>query len=296
MNLNLLLVFDALIATGSVTRAAERLGLTQSGASNALAQLRGVFGDELFERSGRGIRPTPRALELAPDVRRGIEAFERALAPRTFDRAQLRRTFHLAMPDAVQRVLLPGLLADVAREAPGVDVRVWTWPEQRVPDELASGALDVFAGFVGAVPAEHGSRVLWDDTYVCMLRRGHPALRGGALDVDGWLAHGHVVVSREAAGPTAVDRALADRGLRRRVALRVDNVLVLPAVIRATDLVAAVDRRWATALQDDALVLAEPPVPLPAGRVRLVWHRRADGDAAAAWLRDEIAAQVSPSG
>jgi len=290
-NLNLLLVFDALVSSGSVTRAAKQVGLTQSGASNALAQLRLHFGDPLFERHGRGVRPTPRALEVAPDVRAGIEAFRKALAPREFSPAGLTRTFHLAMPDSVQLVVVPPLLRGLSDDAPNVAVRVRAWTEQRVPAELASGEIDLFAGFARAVPDGCGVTVLYDDTFVCMIRKKHPALRKGKLSLDAWLSAGHVVVSRDA-GPTDVDRTLADRGRERRVALRVENALLVPALVAASDLTALVDRSWASRIEHEGVRLVEPPMSFGRGRVRLVWHRRLEHDPGLRWFRDRLVSTV----
>jgi DNA-binding transcriptional LysR family regulator len=292
-NLNLLLVFDALVATGSVTRAAEQVGLTQSGASNALAQLRLHFGDPLFERHGRGVRPTPRALEIAPDVRSGIEAFRRALAPREFSPSDLARTFHLAMPDSVQLVVVPPLLRGLAKEAPNVAVRVRAWTEQRVPEELASGEMDFFAGFARSIPGEHEVAVLYDDTFVCMIRKRHPALKTGKLSLEAWLSCGHVIVTRDAAGATDVDRTLADRGLQRRISVRVENALLAPALVASSDLVALVDRTWASRVAHEGVRLVEPPIAFGRGRVRLVWHRRLAHDPGGRWLRDRLLSGVA---
>jgi DNA-binding transcriptional LysR family regulator len=296
VNLNLLLVFDELLATRSVTRAGERLGLTQSGTSNALAQLRGLLDDQLFERHGRTMRPTPRALALAADVHAGVEAFRRALAPQEFDPGRLDRAFHLAMPDAVQRVVLPPLLRRLSTGAPGVRVHVRTLTEQVVPDGLARGDLDLFAGFVSAVPDDHNSVPLYDDAYVCILRSGHPALVRGAVALDRWLEAGHIVIGTAPSGPTEVDRALGDRGLHRQVAVRVENALLVPPLVAATDLVALIDRSWGEQIPLPGVVLAEPPIRFPRGRVRLVWHRRLEHDPATCWLRDLILDPVGGAG
>lgn len=295
INLNHLLLLDALLTTHSVTEAARRVGLTQSGASNALAQLRLVFDDPLFQRSGRGVRPTPRALDVAPDIHAGIAALSRAVADRVFDPAGLARVFTLAMPDIVQAVVLPVLMQQLRAEAPGVRLQVKTWPQQVVPEGLARGELDLFAGYVQRVGRGLASSPLYDDTYVVLCRREHPALCDGAIELEPWLAAGHVVVSSEVDGPTGVDRALADRGLRRTIAARVENALLLPHLLVDADLVALVDRRLGARLLHPGLIQVAPPLALPRGRVRLVWADTGAPDGGLDWLRQRIHAAAGPS-
>lgn len=296
VNLNLLLVFDALLETRSVTRAGATLGLTQSGTSNALAELRRVFADPLFERSPAGMRPTPRALQVAPHVRDGIRAFRRALAEPGFEPATAVRRFVFAAPDFVQLAVLPTLLRELGPAAPGVDLQVTTWQPQRVPDGVLTGAIDVFAGFVDPIPDGCGTSVLFDDRYVCILRPDHPAIGAGTLDREAWLALGHVVVTDRAEGGTAVDRALADQGLRRRIAVRVQSFLLVPPLIAATDLVAAVDSRVAAPFVASGTVVAvPPPIALPRGRVRMIWDLRAGEDPGARWFRERVQRAGAPS-
>ncbi|MBX2801914.1 MAG: LysR family transcriptional regulator [Myxococcales bacterium] len=293
INLNHLVLLDALLETGSVTRAAARVGLTQSGASNGLAVLRLVFDDPLFERAGRGVRPTPRALEVAADLRRGLDALDRVLRPRSFDPSELQRTFVLALPDLVQPVILPSLLSEVGLQAPGVGLQVVGWPTQAAPEGLASGEVDVFVGYLPRVDPPLTSLQLYDDAYVLMLRTGHPDLgESGELPFERWLACGHVVVTDEQHGGTAVDRALADEGHRRRIALRVTNALMLPHVLASTDLVALVDGRLASRLARTGLERLAPPLDLPRSRVRMVWHDRWSEDPGHAWLRSILSSSA----
>jgi DNA-binding transcriptional LysR family regulator len=284
VNLNLLLVLDALLETRSVTRAGERLGLTQSGTSNALAELRRVLGDPLFVRQGSQMRPTPRALALAPHVRSGIVSLQAALAEPRFDPATARRKFVLAAPDLVQLALLPPLVRELSQQAPGIELAVRTWPGQRVPDGLLTGEIDLFAGFVDHIPQGCGTAVLFDDHYVCLLRPGHPA--AADLTLERWLALDHVVVTDDPEGTTSIDRLLADQGLRRRIALRVQSFLLVPALIAVSDLVASVDSRLAApALARGEVVGLPPPLRLPRGRVRLLWAQQAEADPALVWLK-----------
>src|SRR6187399_2858885 len=155
VNLNLLAAFDALLVERSVTRAATRMGVTQSAMSSSLAQLRLLFEDPLFRRTPRGIEPTARALELGEPIRRGLGLFERALTPRSFEPHSESRVFVLATSDYVEFVLLPPLLKRLAREAPGVRLEVRPWGLQQVPRTLQSGEVDLMIGFYDEVPAHH---------------------------------------------------------------------------------------------------------------------------------------------
>jgi DNA-binding transcriptional LysR family regulator len=294
-NLNLLVAFDALVAERSVTRAAARIGVTQSAVSNALAQLRVLFDDPLFLRARRGVTPTPRAIELAGPIRQGLALFASALAPAAFAPSRSTRTFVLAASDFVELVLLPPLLRRLAREAPGVRVEVRPWGLHEVPDALARGEVDLMAGFYGEVPPQHEQRFLFEEPYVCIVRKDLPHV-GRRLTLARYLELSHVLVSERADSPGSVDRALAARGLARRVGARVSHFLLVPAHVSQTDLIAAVGRRVAEAFaRSYAIKVLKPPIPLPPGRVGQVWHRRADADAGHRWLRtalEEVAREV----
>ncbi|MFT3774265.1 MAG: LysR family transcriptional regulator [Minicystis sp.] len=284
-NLNLLVAFDALMGERNVTRAAARIGVTQSAVSNALAQLRVLFDDPLFLRGPRGVTPTPRAIELAGPIRQGLSLFASALAPAAFDPASSERTFVLAASDFVQLVLLPPLLHRLAREAPGVRIEVRAWGLHDVPDALARGEVDLMAGFYGKVPAHHEQSFLFEAPYVCIVRRDLPRV-GKRLTLARYVELSHVLVSERADSPGSVDRALAARGLSRRVGARVSHFLLVPALVAQTDLVAAVGRHVAEAFaRTYPIRILPPPIPLPAGRVGQVWHKRVDADPGHRWLR-----------
>jgi DNA-binding transcriptional LysR family regulator len=155
VNLNLFVVFDALVAERNVTRAAKRLGVTQSAVSNALRQLRSLFDDPLFLRRSAGVEPTPRALALVEPVRRGLDALGDALAPPRFDAKTADRRFVIATSDYVELVLLPPLLARLSAEAPGVRLEIVPWGLHEVPALLARGEADLMIGYYGRVPPAH---------------------------------------------------------------------------------------------------------------------------------------------
>jgi DNA-binding transcriptional LysR family regulator len=288
-NLNLFVAFDALITQGSVSRAARQVGVTQSAMSNSLRNLRALFGDPLFLRSSHGIAPTPRARELAPPVREALRLLERTLGPVTFEPATSTRTFTLMASDYVEFVLLPRLVAHIARHAPGVQLRMLPWGLQQIPDELARGDGDLMLGFYDKVPAHHREELLFEERYACIVRKGHPLVRG-RLTLRTYVALKHVMVTQSAGATSGIDRALAALGHTREVSLRVSHFLNVPTLVANTDFAAALSRRVAEPFAKLLpLQIFEPPLRLRVGRIGMVWHDSLHDDPAQRWLRAMVA-------
>jgi DNA-binding transcriptional LysR family regulator len=288
INLNLLASFDALREERNVTRAAKRMGVTQSAMSSSLAQLREIFDDPLFRRTAHGVEPTARALELAIPIRDGLRKLQEALSPRRFDPRTAQRTFVIAASDYVEFVVIPPLLRRLSTEAPGTRVEVRPWGRHEVPAMLARGEAELSIGFYESVPPRHHEEILFEDRYVCIVRAKHPQV-GTKLTLARWLSLGHVLVSQSGEAVGSVDRALAKMGKTRTVAARVSHFLMVPTLVAGTDLVAALDERVARAFARPlALRVLRPPIPLPVGRIGQVWHEHADGDPAHRWLRDVL--------
>ena len=289
LNLNLLVVLDALLAERHVSRAARRLGLSQPAVSNALAQLRDVFADPLLVRGRPGMVPTPRALALAAPLHTALAGLAATLSAPAFDPATADRTFVIAVTDFVEFVLMPRLLARISREAPGVRIQLPAWPYHRVPPGLEAGELDLMVGFYSRLPAGHHDERLLPDEFVVIVRGDHPRV-GKRLTLKTYASLMHVLVSTETSGPGVVDEALARLGLSRTVALRISHFLMVPAIVAATDFVAAVSRRVAAEFAGPLrLRVFELPLEVPRGTVGQVWHERTHDSAAHAWLRKLIA-------
>lgn len=285
VNLNLMAALDALVSERSVTRAARRMGVTQSAMSSSLAQLRAVLNDPLFRRTSHGMDPTPRALAVAADVRAGLSFFERALAAPSFDPKTADRTFSLATSDFVELVLLPPLLRRLASEAPRVRLQLVPWGLHEVTPALERAEVDLMIGFYDRVPPRHHHELLFDDVFTCIVRRGHPKVKD-RLTLKTWLELAHVLVSQRPGSPGAVDRALAARGKRRIVGARVSHFLLAPVVVARTDMVAAVSERVAEVFAPAlGLRTFAPPIPLAKGRIGQVWHEQVEADPAHEWLR-----------
>ena len=198
--MNLLPVLDALLAERSVTRAGARLGLSQPAVSNALAQLRALLGDPLLVRGARGMVPTERALELAAPLRAGLAQLEQGLGTHApFDPRTSDRRFTIITNDFVAFAVLPKLVARLEREAPGVRLQVRAWQEHYVPGDLERGEADLMLGLYRELPAGHREIPLFEDRFVCVVRRGHARVRG-KLSLATYVKLPHVLVSHQPDG------------------------------------------------------------------------------------------------
>lgn len=295
-DLNLLLVFDAVYESGSVGRAASRLGLTQPAVSHALRRLRDAVGDELFRREGREMKPTPRAGSLAGPVRTALQQLQGALGgAQTFDPARCERTFRLAMPDYAEWLLLPDLLRRVSRESAGVRIQVKRVETLFAPplEELRRGEVDAAAGFF---PDPRGLEVsllqetIFRERNVIVLRKGHPALRRKwTFELFADLPHAAVIYGPDPRG--FIDREMAARGRKRRLVYASPHFLGALQAVSCSDLVACLPetmvRRFA---KPWGLEWREPPLELPEFTLRLVWPRTVQDDAEHRWFREVLLA------
>ena len=289
VDLNLLVALDALLEAENVTRAARRIGLSQSALSSALGRLRQLFGDPLLVRARGGMSPTPLARRLRAPVRRALDEVAGMLRPAgPFDTSRPHR-FRIAVTDYVGLVLLPALAARVLGTGPAIDLEVRTLDDWLLPaDDLDRGAIDLAVSFFRDLPPRLRAERLFDEVFVCAVRRGHPTV-GRRLGIRQYTQLPHLLVSPRAGVTGAVDAALAARGLTRRVAVTVPHFAVAPAVLARTDCVATLAGRIARlAARRAALRVLTPPLDLPGFAVQMVWHPQTDADPAASWLRDQI--------
>lgn len=283
LDLNLLKTFVALLDEGSVTRAAERLALTQPAVSGMLQRLRENFGDPLFVRTRRGIAPTPRALALAEPLRRVLGEIDAMLKPPVFDPSSAALTLTLASTDYALRAVVIPFIAALRTQAPRMRVAVLPIDDAAVQGQLERGELDIALTTPQASPPGLPHRVLFEESYICALRRDHPAA-AGPLDLDRFCALDHALVSYGGSFSGATDAALAQLGRSRNVVLSVPGFLALPDVLRASDLIAVVPRRLVAGREELALV--EPPLAIPGFTKLAVWHERSDSDPARRWARE----------
>ncbi len=285
LDLNLLLALHLLLEERSVTRAAARLGRSQPAVSRSLARLREVLGDPLLVREGGALVPTPRAEVLAGALRQILTDIEgRVLAAEGFDPSRSRRAFTVATADYAGALFLPPLVAELAVEAPGVDLVCF--PGNRPPVELAEQVDLVIGPLPGASSLR--SRILHEDHFVVMVREDHPEV-GDTLDLDTWCRLPHVLVAPRNTPGGTVDTALAAIGRQRRVAVRLPDFLAAPLLLARTPFVLTVPRRFAEhAARLHPVRLLEPPIPLPPFRMALSWLERWQHDPGHAWLRERL--------
>jgi DNA-binding transcriptional LysR family regulator len=294
-DLNLLVTLDVLLAEGNVARAARRLGLSASAMSRALARLRETTGDPLLVRAGRGLVPTPRALELRERIGPLVEEAKAVLRPAVpLDLAKLKRTFTLRTSDGFVENFGPPLVARVALEAPGVRLRFVPKLDKDCA-ALRDGSVDLDTGVVGtAASPELRTRILFHDRFAGVVGLGH-ALAEGEMTPARYAAASHVLVSRRGRERNAVDDALERLGLQRHIAATVAGFADALALARGSDLVATVPERHTGRLREGmhSFVL---PVELAGIAVSMLWHPRMDADQAHGWLRGLLVELSGPSG
>ncbi|MDE1914542.1 MAG: LysR family transcriptional regulator [Sphingomonadales bacterium] len=294
-DLNLLVVFEAMMEERSVSRAADRLALSQPAASNALGRLRALLGDPLFVRTPSGMEPTARALQLATPVRRALEDFAQALEPADFSPATASRVFRLALNNHAALVLAAPILRACAIEAPGIRLDIRPSGTLAVDDLLDRGDLDFV---ITANPLDRqrfASRVLVEDGYQLVMRAGHP-LAGVALSLVDFSQAARVDVSSSGEDMSFVSQALAAAGLPD-VKMGAVPYLALPTLLRDTELVAVVRKQIAQVLARSGEIVSSA-LPLPDRRVATVlsWHQRHSGHTAHLWLADLMTRIASPVG
>lgn len=287
IDLNLLVILDALLSEQHVTRAAERLHLNQPAVSHALARLRDQLGDPLLVRAGASLVPTPRALELMVPLAEALAQVQSLLSPNTFDPAIAKRTFRLAMSDYGAAIVLPTLIRTLRREAPGIDLQISHASREGMLDAVLNGDIDAALGVFPELPNELRSAPLFEEHYACLIDRNSlPA--DGTLDLPTYLARPHVLLEMRGSGTPEIERALTALRERRRVAISLPHWSVAPAFIAGTDLILTVASRALRGIDEHSLTIVPPPFEIAPFTFVLVWHKRRGGDQALNWLNGRI--------
>jgi DNA-binding transcriptional LysR family regulator len=283
----------------SVTRAAAKVGLSQPALSNALTRLRSLFGDRLFVRGRKEMVPTPRALELAPDISAALDHVNAAFQRPGFRPETSNQTFRLATTDQIELALLPALIKRLDVVAPGITVSCYRLQGIfKVPEaDLQSGALDFALGtFPHPAPMDSGrfAQRLYDERLVCVARAGHPVVKQ-RLNLRQFCNLKHVATYYPGEGPGLIDRVLATKGYKRNMKLSLPHFLSVPFVVAGSDLIATVPDLVARVVGDPLRLRRMPcPVTVPRMQVSLVWHIRTHEDASHKWFRN-LMANVSRS-
>ncbi len=283
-DLNLLVTLDVLLSEGSVARAGQRLRLSPSAMSRALARLRATTGDPLLVRAGRGLVPTPRALALRERVSQLVQDAESVLRPaERLTLTTLVRTFTLRTSEGFVENFGPPLLARLSEEAPGVRLR-FVQKSQKDSAPLREGTVELETGVVDKTTAQElRVQALFDDRYIGVVRSGH-ALTKGRITPSRYAAGKHICVSRQGPEKGPVDDALEAFGLEREMATIVGGFATALALARASDLIATVPKRHTGILRRGMYSFALP-ISTPEFTVSLLWHPRLDANLAHRWLR-----------
>jgi DNA-binding transcriptional LysR family regulator len=300
LDLNLLRVFDVVMTERSVTRAAERLAMTQPAVSNALRRLREATHEDLFIPSSTGVTPTRQALVLWPSVRAALDRLREAFEPHAFDPHSDARSFTLAMADATAAVLVPALVRGLDAEQAKVDLRFIPLASRDPRALLEHGEADLALGYFpevsAALAAESGQspiqlEPLWGCEYVCVMRRDHPLAARPGLTLDDFCSAKQLRVSFAGRARGFVDDALARLGRQRQVMITVNQFHSAGSVVRQSDLLTVLPRNFVAATGfASELTWRALPFELPGIEIALLWHRRHEHDTAQRWLRETLKA------
>ncbi|CAB3624416.1 MAG: LysR family transcriptional regulator [Achromobacter pulmonis] len=294
MDLNLLVVFNALCKHGRVSAVAQNLGISQPGVSNALGRLRKLLGDELFLRTSRGMVPTPYAEALAQPIADALAALHGTLNARaSFDPARSERAFVIGVNDVGETYFLPRLMRALDGAAPGVTIRTVRTTSIDVKDEMERGRIDLAMGFLPGLKHGFFQRRLFRQPYVCIFREDHPLARTG-VSARQFRAAEHVAIVSEGTGHGVVDQVIEQAGIRRRLRLTVPHFMAVGPVLQATDMIAVVPRRFADcACKPFGLATAPCPVKIPESVINVFWHARNHREPANQWLRQVVVEQFA---
>lgn len=296
IDLNLLVVLNALLTDLHVTRAADRIGLSQPAMSNALSRLRHIFNDELLVRTANGMQATPRALELAEPVKRVLRQLERILdSESSFDPATTTRSFSVRLSDLLSRLLLPAVCNTLKTTAPFVHLDVVHYSPTQTVEALEKDEIDL-AISMGLVHSNAiKSVVLMQDRMVCVMRDGHPAAQN-PLTMEAFLQAPHLKVSMSPTDLRFVDDVLARQGMTRQVAVNVPHWLLVPHVLKESDLLSVMPRRLAFAMVSEDLAIRDLPFASEPFEWSMYWHRRHDASQDLGWLRSVFSEAVQGLG
>ncbi len=301
LDLNLLRVFDAVMTEQNLTRAANLLAMTQPAVSNALRRLRDTLNDDLVIRTAHGVKPTPRAEELWPTVRRALSELEAVIAPESFDISRAQNTFRMAMVDATAALWLPSLVRTIMRDAPRIKIRMMPLTTRDPRAMLLRGDIDLAVGFFPGVTAQlaDGQGMaktqisharLYTGQYVCVMHKNHP-LAGQPLTLDNYCGADHLLVSLSGKPHAVIDDVLAGMNRERKILLTVNQFFTAGRIVASSELLTVLPRHLVAATgMAEVLVVKELPFQTPEEHVDMLWHERDARNPAHKWLRAHLSA------
>lgn len=287
IDLNLLVVFHLMYRERKTGPVAEQLGLSQPAVSNALGRLRKALNDELFERTSRGMRPTPFADAIAESIGYALGTLQDGLNyQERFDPSSSDRSFCLSMTDLGEMYLLPRLIAHLAVQAPSISITTVRDTGRSLKDEMESGTVDLAIGLLPQLEAGFYQRRLFNQDYVCLMREGHP-LANETLTLERFSEAQHIIIEAQGTGHGRVEKQLVRSGITRIVRLRLPHFISAPYIVSETDLIATVTEKLALQTAKSLGLVTRPhPVLIPPAQINLFWHRRYHQDTGNIWLRN----------
>ncbi len=288
-DLNLLLIFDAIYAERSISKAAERLSLSQPAVSNSLARLRDRLDDPLFRRTAEGMVPTARARALAEPVRQALDLIGSGLQSRhTFDYSRAKRTFVIAVEDYGEAVILPRFVDWLAQVAPDIRIKILPEAGGRLREELKTGQVDLALDYFVLRHTEYQSHRVMTDSLLSLTRPDHPGV-GEKLTLEAFLQLRHVaLIPRNSAQPM-IDVALSRQHLERHIAVEVPHFLSMPIMVQTTNMICTLPKRMAVFYADQFRLKTHiTPVSTPNFPIYLIWHQSVTEDAGHRWLRENL--------
>ena len=286
VDLNLFLVFEVIYAEAGITRASERLNLSQPAISHALGRLRELFDDPLFTRQGRVMTPTPFARRLIEPVQQALRGLELTLCQvDSFDSPRARRRFTVGMREVVEAGLIPIMMRRIEKSAPHIDLAIVRSGRRELENELSAGMLDIAVDVHLPVGEDIRRQRMCAERLVVVARRAHPSV-GPGLDLETYLAEEHIIVTQRRRGLSAEDYELNRQNLRRNIRMRCQSYLTACRAVAATNMILTMAQRWAPAMNaqlDNQLVAF--PLDVSAFDSYIYWHKHSENDAASAWLR-----------
>lgn len=286
IDLNLLNVFAAIYKEQNISRAAERLGLSQPATSNALNRLRRMLDDPLFIRNARGVTPTPRAQELAEPIEKAFDLIQTSINNKSdFKYHSAKRTFNVAMSDYCEFILMPKVIEWMGNSAPGIRINITPIEGGDLSADFEQGKLDLAIGNIPFLNDSFRKQRLFEEEFVVLIRRGHPRAKD-QLSLKDFVELPHIIFAPRSVRGSEIDRMLKEKNLQRRVSLQVPNFLSLPAIVSKSDHIAITPLRIAQAFRDIyPIKLLKLPIKICPATISQYWPKRLHKDSGLEWLR-----------
>ena len=288
-DLNLLVVFKTLYEERNVTKASKKIGITQPAMSNALNRLRYLVKDELFIRGPKGMRPTPRANELASPIQTALNNLELSLSSINFDPRTTKKLYKISISDDVAPLILPNLINFLEKESPNSSLRIRSEQGSEAIKLLDSNDIDFAIGRFEMVSTRFESVDLYTEKYVCMMNSDHPLAKDEKLSIEQYLSSKHLRVAPAGTPVAPIDRSLSQLNLEREIFARIDLVTMAPLILKNSDLILTLPSKTAQRMAKNYnFSIAELPIGLEQRQTKLLWHRELTNHPAYDWIKSQI--------